>query len=245
MMCDQNRLALGAYLDGELPTDQASALEEHLRTCPACAAETAALLRTRRLLRAARTQFTPSADFKSRIQRQIAPAASRRSWLMNLLPACTAIAALLVIAFTWQHRAPTPDPFSEVADLHVNALASVTPYDVVSTDRHTVKPWFEGRIPFSFNVPELAGTSYTLLGGKLIYLDQQPAAQLIVGLRQHKISVLILQQSPALHLPDGPASRNAFAEDTWQSHGLRFIVIGDIPAADIATLSQTFKDANP
>jgi anti-sigma factor RsiW len=242
MMCDQNRLALGAYLDGELPADQSAALEEHLRTCPACAAEVATLLRTQRLLRAARTQFQPSAGFKSRIQRQLTPA-PRSSWLMNLLPAAAAIAALLVIAFTW-HR-PTPDPFSEVADLHVNALASTSPYDVVSTDRHTVKPWFEGRIPFSFNVPELAGTSYTLLGAKLIYLDQQPAAQLIFGLRQHKISVLILQQSPALHLPDGPASRNAFAEDTWQSHGLRFIVIGDIPPADIATLSQTFKAANP
>ena len=243
MMCDQNRLTLGAYLDGELPADQAAALEEHLRTCPACAAETAALLRTQRLLRAARTQFTPSADFKSRIQRQIAPATPRRFWLMNLFPATAAVAALLLVALLW-HR-PAPDPFSEVADLHVNALASASPYDVVSTDRHTVKPWFEGRIPFSFNVPELAGTSYTLLGAKLIYLDQQPAAQLIVGLRQHKISVLILQQSPALHLPDGPASRNAFAEDTWQSHGLRFIVIGDIPATDIAALSQTFKDANP
>ena len=62
--------------------------------------------------------------------------------------------------------------FSELADLHVSALASATPVDVISTDRHTVKPWFQGRIPFSFNLPELQGSEFTLIGGRVTYLAQ-------------------------------------------------------------------------
>ena len=60
-------------------------------------------------------------------------------------------------------------------------LASANPYDVVSSDRHTVKPWFQGQIPFAFNLPEFAGTEFTLLGGRLVYLHQQPAAQVVVA----------------------------------------------------------------
>ena len=76
-----------------------------------------------------------------------------------------------------------------MADLHVSDLASANPYDVVSSDRHTVKPWFQGKIPFAFNLPEFAGTEFTLLGGRLVYLHQQPAAQLVVGVGKHRISV--------------------------------------------------------
>ena len=84
--------------------------------------------------------------------------------------------------------------YSEIVDLHVGSLASSSPVDVTSTDRHTVKPWFQGLIPFAFNLPELQDTEYCLLGGRMTYLDQMPGAHLIYDVRGHHISVFVLQE---------------------------------------------------
>jgi anti-sigma factor RsiW len=120
--------------------------------------------------------------------------------------------------------------------------------DVVSTDRHTVKPWFQGRIPFSFNVPEFAGTEFTLVGGRLIYLEQQPGAQLIVAKGPHKISVLILQESAQLARAtprSNEVQRLSFNVSTWPSHNLRFFVVSDAEPAEVEKLAELMRRANP
>ena len=104
------------------------------------------------------------------------------------------IAGVLISNYL-QMRSARNHLFSEVADLHVATLASSSPVDVVSTDRHTVKPWFQGRIPFAFNLPELQNTDFTLLGGRVTYLDQVPGAQLIYDIRKHHISVFIFPEA--------------------------------------------------
>ncbi len=248
MFCDQNSITLASYIDGELPPDQIQAMHEHIATCPQCAIEIAELTRLKNTLRAARGYHTPTPEFRKKIQQQLAPPRRPRPNMLRFIPAALALAAMLLLAFTWMQHSRRQDAFSEVADLHVNALASTNPLDVISTDRHTVKPWFQGRIPFSFNVPELTGAEFTLLGGRVVYLHQQPGAQLIVAMRQHKISVLIFQASPGLTLPL-PASteasaHNSFTVETWQSHGLRFLVIGDVEPTEIERLAQSLKQAN-
>lgn len=247
MRCDQNPTTLAAYLDGELPAVQAAALETHLSGCPVCAAEIAAMMSLRRSLIAARARFAPSDEFRRKMQRQIATPKPRRTWIW-MAPGAIAIAAMLLLAVGWSVYARRAEAFGEIADLHVNALASANPYDVVSSDRHTVKPWFEGRIPFSFNVPEFAGSEFTLLGGRLVYLHQQPGAQLIVGMRQHKISVLIFQASVGSERTFGAAGsvvhRNNFNVASWELQGLRFYVVGDVDAPEIDQLSKALKKAN-
>jgi anti-sigma factor RsiW len=247
MSCDQSPVTLASYLDGELPPDQIAAMHQHIATCPQCAIEIAELTSLKRSLRAARGHHTPSLDFRKRMQQQIAPRRTRPN-ILRFIPAALALAAMLLLAFAWMQHSRRADAFSEAADLHVNALASTNPLDVISTDRHTVKPWFQGRIPFSFNVPELTGTEFTLLGGRVVYLHQQPGAQLIVAMRQHKISVLIFQALPGQPLLF-PASteaspHNSFTVETWQANGLRFLVIGDVDPTEIERLAQTLKQAN-
>jgi len=111
-----------------------------------------------------------------------------------------------------------------------------------------VKPWFQGKIPFTFNVPEFSGSEFALLGGRLVYLHQQPAAQLVVGAGKHKISVLITQESSALGsgLPfsGGVAVRDSFNVETWEKNGLRFYVIGDAEQGAIHRLAQALQGAN-
>jgi anti-sigma factor RsiW len=247
MDCDQNPVALGAYLDDELQANDAAAVREHIGSCPKCAAEIAELVRLKRGLRTARSRFTPSSELRRSIEQEIRQP-NRRSWRLRLIPASlVAAAALLVVIASalFLHRS---DNFAEIADLHVNALASANPVDVVSTDRHTVKPWFQGRIPFSFNIPEFANTDFNLIGGREVYFHQRPGAQLIIAIRQHRISVLIFQDDTELDraftLPAGVTHPKNFNLDTWQSQGLRFFVIGDADPSAIDKLSRALKAVN-
>ncbi len=137
--------------------------------------------------------------------------------------------------------------FSEIVDLHVETLASSSPVDVISTDRHTVKPWFQGKIPFAFDLPELQNSGFSLLGGRMTYLDQTPGAHLIYDVRKHHISVFVFQERS---LP-GRLDENSLAPKklsfnmaTWSKGGLRYFVIGDASAADIDSLAKLFKAAS-
>ena len=248
MHCDQDDAMLAQYLDGELLPDQASALQQHIGECPHCAAEVSELIGLKYSLRAARSRFTPSAEFRRKIQQQIAK--PQQSWWRTrfVLTLATATVVLVIASVLWLQHSRRTDSFSEVADLHAGALASANPVDVVSNDRHTVKPWFESKIPFSFNIPELAGTEFSLLGGRLVYLHQQPGAQLIFNMRKHEISVLIFQKNAEISDAIPGESRiekpNSFTVATEDSQELQFVFIGDADANEIGSLAQLIRTAN-
>jgi anti-sigma factor RsiW len=238
---------LGAYLDGELRPDQAVDIREHLGTCAHCSLEIAEMARLQRSLRGARGHFVPSTEFRRKMQKQISRP-KRRGWLIWSAPIGIAFATVLLAAVVWIGHGRRVAAFAELADLHVNALSSTNLVDVVSTDRHTVKPWFQGKIPFSFNLPEFNGTDYTLVGGRMVYFHQQPGAQLIVSMHQHKISVLIFQRTvdlgPALS-PGGMLDRGtSFGIETWKSRQLRFVLVSDADPAGIDNLARLLKQVN-
>src|SRR6185503_3723276 len=167
MACEHWTEKLDAYVDGELPAAEARALDEHLRGCASCAAEGLRKVQLKRAVQAAGQKFTPDPAFRNSIQRSIAASRSS-SWKRRWLPVVvTAIAAVLIASaflLTQSQRRGERQLMSELVDQHVATLASSNPVDVVSTDRHTVKPWFEGKIPFTFNLPELQGSPFALAG---------------------------------------------------------------------------------
>ena len=248
MACDLEPGKLAAYLDGEVPEAQGAEVRAHIAGCPACAAEVAELVALKRGLLSARGKFMPRDEFRERVRQQMTPK-KRRAMPVWMWPALTTVAVMVMISVAWIVLSPRPDAMSEVADLHVSMLASANPVDVVSTDRHTVKPWFAGKIPFTFNVPEFMGSDFALLGGKVAYFDQQPGAQLLVSMKQHKISVLIFQESPemkhAFTHSQSMEARSGFEMETWTSGGLRFAVVGDTEPAAIGKLSGMMRQANP
>jgi anti-sigma factor RsiW len=247
MQCDLVSTMLDAYVDCELPPDQVTIVQEHIGSCTRCSSEIAEIARLQRNLRSARTHFVPSAEFRRKIQAQISKP-KRRSWLTWSMPAGIAFATVLLVAFLWIGHARSSDEYAELADLHVNALASTNLVDVVSTDRHTVKPWFQGKIPFSFNLPELNGTEFSLVGGRMVYFHQQPGAQLIVSMHQHKISVLIFQRSvdmgSVFSRPEIADRRTSFDVQSWDSQQLRFVLVSDAEPAAIDSLARLLKQVN-
>jgi anti-sigma factor RsiW len=164
------------------------------------------------------------------------------------MPRLVAVAALVLIVASvfWTRHSAREQALAELLDLHVATMASANPVDVISTDRHTVKPWFQGKLPFTFNLPELQNSPFKLVGGRVMYFKHTAGAQLLFNLRNHQMSVFVLQDQAGLIPFDSgiTATREmAFNSETWSEGGLRYVVIGDASASDIRELSELLRAA--
>jgi anti-sigma factor RsiW len=249
MACELWSAKLDAYVDGELSSSESKAVAAHLRECTSCAAYALGLVQMKRAVAVAGKRYQPSAQLREKVQQSLVKSGRREgSWVWKIvaLPATLVLVLSLAVSLYVDHEKTLRQRvFSELTDLHVATLASGSPVDVVSTDRHTVKPWFQGKIPFSFNLPELQGTDFTLVGGRVTYLSQSPGAHLIYRIRQHEISVFIFQDrgSDAAALASAPISMLSFTVESWTKNGLRYFVVGDVGAHDIESLSKLLRDA--
>jgi anti-sigma factor RsiW len=247
MVCESWKAKLDAYHDGELSAEEMRTFDAHVRSCLACSSDALARVQMKRAIQVAGRRFTPSAEFRKRVLHSIAPRPRRSCSLGWMLAAAAAV--ILVggtLTSTYVGTRGRNQVFSEIADLHVATLASSSPVDVISTDRHTVKPWFQGKIPFAFNLPELQNSEFLLLGGRMTYLDQTPGAHLIYDVRKHHISVFVFQErSLPARLDESSLSprKLPFNMETWSQGGLRYFVIGDASTTDIDSLAKLFKAA--
>jgi anti-sigma factor RsiW len=248
MACESWREKLDAYVDGELPSSDAARLANHLRECAACSAAVLELVQGKWAVRVAGKRYQPSAQLREKVRQSLGQRERRqnRVWKLVALPATLVLVLSLAAAlYLQQEKTQRQRVYSELTDLHVATLASATPVDVVSTDRHTVKPWFAGKIPFTFNLPELQGSGFTLVGGRVTYLEQMPGAHLIYRVRQHQVSVFIFQErgEQTAISSSSPVSRLSFTMESWTKNGLRYFVVGDVGAQDIERLSKLLRDA--
>jgi anti-sigma factor RsiW len=244
--CEAWRQKLDNYVDGEMPAQEEAEMDQHLRTCQDCASEAFRRMQLKRATRAAAMRFTPSPDFRRQIQKSISRKRSPLAFLWSP-PLALAFAVVLAVAVSvtmvTRHSARGQD-VAQLVDMHVAALASPNPVDVVSTDRHTVKPWFQGKIPFSFNLPELQGSPYTLTGGRLVYFKHNPGAQLLFALRKHELSVFIVKDDGLMRgTALTAATENGFSVESWNSTGLHYAIVSDAGAEDIHALGKLMRAA--
>jgi anti-sigma factor RsiW len=132
---------------------------------------------------------------------------------------------------------------TEVFDQHVATLADNIAPQVVSTDRHTVKPWFQGKIPFSFNLPQTLPGDTTLDGANLTYLGDQPVAQLLYSIGRHRVSVFLRQSSPEAETKPFAAERAGFRVMAFSTSGLEGVAVSDVDPARLAELVSALKGA--
>ncbi len=261
MSCTEWHNRIDAYVDGELSPADAATFRAHAAKCADCAVLALSAVESKSAIRRAGMRYSASPELrarvlesaKSEVQPAIAEKKKRRpvfaDYLSGMWPRwAVAVAALLLIAaglFVASNRRQESKSLAEFADLHVANLASANPVEVVSTDRHTVKPWFQGRIPFTFALPELQGSAFTLVGGRVAYFHQEPGAHLVFRYQRHFISVFIFRDTSQLDLPVSSyqGQTSSFTLRTWIQGGLRYVVIGDAGAGTVQQLMELLRSA--
>ena len=246
MSCDRWQEKMDAYLDAELPEAETRELEAHLQGCRLCSSEALTRSELKRSIHLAGKAYTPDAEFRRRVLGSIVPRQTRRGWLWVWAASFVAIAVLLIILgplllrqqLQEQHRL-----VSELTDLHVITLASANRVDVVSSDRHTVKPWFQGKLPFSFNLPENLPANTTLDGANLSYLGNQPVAQLLYSIGKHRVSVFVRERSTSSDVKPLLAEHSGFHVVGFETDDLEGIAVSDVDPARLNELAAAIRHA--
>ena len=253
MSCQDWQTRVEAYVDAELPPHEMDSFRAHAASCTDCASAALALVEAKGALRRAGHRYVASPELRARIlsesqaaaksiSRQGSPPAKVLSWPRWIM-AAAAVLLLTAGLFFFAARSQRPSSLAEFADLHVADLASSNPVEVVSTDRHTVKPWFQGRIPFTFDLPDLEGSPFTLTGGRVSYFHLQPGAQLIFNYQRHLISGFIFRETPQLAISESAFSdrSTSFNLQTWTRDGLRYVLVSDVNAATLRQLAALLQ----
>ena len=240
---------LSAFIDGELPNDEQEAIEQHLAGCHSCALRVLSATQLKAATARAGRRFAPPPEALARLTAQLhhQPQAAARIHTMRRLTWVGLAAALLlaVSLIGWRQVHETNSLSAELLDQHLSTLSSGAAPQVISTDRHTVKPWFQGRLPFSFNLPDAQALppDTTLKGADLAYLKGRPAALLLFTIHKHQVSVFLTQRSGGPSLVALPSVRSGFTIHSAATHDLQIVAVSDVNPADLDALVAVLVQA--
>jgi anti-sigma factor RsiW len=235
-VCPDRTAEVSALHDGELAEADAVLLREHIAGCAGCAAELERLEALSSRFAQPSVRFAAPPELRQRIERLPTHAAKPKGRVASAFGGAFAgalAATLACVAIIPMTTAPTLT--ASLIDAHQRALQPGHLIDVVTSDRHVVKPWFNGRVDFSPLVLELKDQGYPLMGGRLDHADGRTLAALVYGRGLHRISVFV---APSM---GGKANdeRDGFSTTHWTAEGLDYWAVSDVPAAEL----EKFKTA--
>jgi len=257
MRCAECTELLSAYMDDELMRDEQQAVREHLATCADCASEEKSLaLASRRIKENFMRHSTPDV-LKARIRNALAQddaftvteptsIASRRVWprwpALAAAGLAVAVASSTITATLVQRSVAGSTLAGAIADSHIRSLMPGHLTDVVSTNQHQVKPWFNGRVDLSPAVPNLDSAGFLLTGGRIDYIDGRAVPVVTYARRQHVINVYARPADARSNsAADAHESRNGFHMIEWQSGGLDYWAVSDLNSAELEQFVALFK----
>ncbi len=251
MDCDRVQLLLNGYIDGELDLVTSLDVDEHMQSCAACSRHYKLLtslhtaVSNKSLYRLAPPRLEKHIRSSLREASPTRPARLAFSWSW-FAPSAVLVAVLLFMAGFLGRSLLTPPAATSLAQqvqmAHVRSLMANHLVDVASSDQHTVKPWFDGKLDFSPPVTDLAGQGFPLAGGRLDYLDGQPVAALVYQRNKHYINVFIWP-SPEKQAGLQSSTYNGYHLFSWYQSGMTFWAVSDVNAQDLATFVQLFQSA--
>ena len=249
---------LNAFIDGELPPAERQGIEQHLTGCHACTMGVLSATQLKAATARAGHRFAPPPEALARLTAHLhsQPQAETRTKkpariysMTSLRPlawAALAAAILLTVSLLgWRQLHQTNALAAELLDQHLATLSSGATPQVISTDRHTVKPWFQGRLPFSFNLPDATALppDTTLKGADLTYLNNQPAALLLFTIHKHEVSIFLTQRAISPTFTTLPSTRAGFTLQTATTPDLCIIAVSDVNPADLNLLVASLLQA--
>jgi anti-sigma factor RsiW len=231
-----------ALLDGELDVAQSAAVERHVADCSACAQAFARLREQKAALRALPRFDAPDQlrhSIRDALRREVAPPAPAPIWRWAAIAACLCLA----VSLGWnavQWRGAEASLEEGVVASHIRSLLASHLMDVPSSDQHTVKPWFAGKLDFSPVVKDLAAQGFPLEGGRVDYLDGRRVAALVFRRAQHTIN--LFTWPAAAGASASHAARDGYNVLHWTHGGMAYWAVSDVSAAELARLRVLFED---
>jgi anti-sigma factor RsiW len=258
MNCDDSRIYLPAYLDDELDVAESLRVQKHLGECGGCRQAQNEQLALRSALRKPDLFSYPSADFSKRIQTAVRSAAKketrsqRSSWFESLrfesfrwVPAAAVLLIVTTVGGFFAVNSSRSSHQQLIASAvlagHIRSLQPNHLIDVPSSDRHTVKPWFQGRLDFSPPVPDLSELGWALIGGRLDYVDGRPVAALIYQRRMHNINVFLWPNHGSADGTIKQEEAQGYQILHWNGAEMTYWVVSDLNNAELLELARALR----
>jgi anti-sigma factor RsiW len=242
---DNSVLLVHAYLDGELDPANALSVGQQMSQEPALAGEAERVKELQNLIHDRLPREAAPAGLRARIESSVSGTRHERakpSWLA--LAASIAVAAVVAGTSTWL-VVDSRQQQMQVAELlvsdHIRGLMAPEPVDVVSSDRHTVKPWFNGRISNSPRVVDLAKDGFPLIGGRVDVLGRTPVSTLVYRRAKHLISLTSVPADGAFAFSNSPRRINGYNIVRWTENDVSYWAISDLEPKELEIFAQRFR----
>ncbi len=249
MSCERASSALHGYFDGELDAVSAAEFELHLERCDDCVRALEDLESLRVSINAAQLYYKAPDSLRRKVRadiglpRTVATMPSRKPWAWLAVAAALLLCSLVGWQFFLANRTGGSQPVlaAELIDAHLRSLQPGHLTDVISSDQHTVKPWFAGKLDFSPPVRDFADQGFPLKGGRLDIIRGRATAALVYGRRKHIVNVFIwpvLERDSPVH----PGSQQGYQWCEWRNAGMEFYAVSDASSADLEQLHRLFVE---
>ena len=241
MNCKDAQSLIDGYVDGELDLVKNLEIEKHLQECTLCAQGYKDQQSLRDAIKSGPFYFKPPAELRGRIQQSLRTAAQPEArsrvlpWRWLSVAAPVAAAAVLVLALVPLLRGPSADELlaREVIASHVRSLMANHLADVPSSDEHTVKPWFNGKLDFSPPVKNLAEQGFPLIGGRLDYIGNRPVAGLVYQRHKHFINLFVWPLEVKSDIGPKSLSRQGYNLFHWVNAGMTYWAVSDLEKGEL------------
>jgi anti-sigma factor RsiW len=250
MSCAAPRELIHAYLDGELDIVRSVEMEEHLGECTTCSGAYEAQRRLRSELSVQELGFKAPRSLRKRIRKAVRIEAKGDGWSWaggwRWLSAAVPVAALAVLVLfilpLLGRSAGDDRLIDEVVSGHVRSLMVEHLTDVASSDKHTVKPWFDGKLDFSPAVVDLADHGFPLVGGRLDYLKGRPVAALVYGRHKHFINLFVWPTAAGSAAGERTVSRHGFTLIHWSAGGMTYWAVSDLNPGELGEFAALVRE---
>ena len=245
MNCEETKEFIHGYIDGELDVVHNLALEQHLRECAACARSCQEQQSLRKVMAGRSLYFEAPRALENRVRfavRQASKAESPRwrwrwewnwAWPRVLAPLAGAALVMLIALPIILHTSTEDRLTQEIVSGHVRSLMANHLTDIASSDQHTVKPWFNGKLPFSPPVTDLAPQGFPLIGGRLDVVENQPVAALVYQHRKHFINLFIWPSTRNSSTPEHFQRQQGYHVIHWSQGGMEHWAVSDMNQGDL------------
>jgi anti-sigma factor RsiW len=250
MTCEEAEILLHALIDGELDAGHTRDVEAHVAECPRCAAALADYRQMSKAIAGADLRYSAPPELRRRIEASLpqvqlpTSAPSRRSVIRGFAmgSAMSALAATVLVGIVLRND-DEQRLLSEVVTAHLRSLQAGHLIDVVSTDQHTVKPWFNGKLDVSPPVIDLTAQGFTLIGGRLDYVDARAIGAVVYRRRQHVINLFVAQTADTERRPAKMETMQGFNVRRWSEQGMNFWAVSDIGPDELTEFGDKFEAA--